>query len=553
MAFKVLVLAPMVDDVQYHLDLNVRFRKNDLEMSFDNLNQFFLHDFDEDKIPADNQHEEDIPAAGYYLTSLLKKAGYEVWLSSANDERRFRQVSAFSPEIICLSTTMIISVEALNNIVSRIRKFMPGVFIIAGGVFVWKNYLSAMSHLFESTEGLEDYGLFSSKKNKVDVDAWVIDSHGAKTLLKLLDELSKGGKAMPGNVPNLILPDAQNFLTETKRQAEQVDFNQDITDWTLIDEMPSRIPLRTSIGCPYRCSFCDFCKLFPEIFLRSKESIEKELQSILQRKGDGTSLIHVTDDNVFLNQKRLHEICEVFIRQKQLNWISFMRASSINEMNIEKVSRSGLLVSLVGLESGDDDQLKNMHKQMNVHQQKKGIELMDAHGIYTYLSLIVGFPGESDNSIRNTTDFLNGLALTNAFVSYNLYPLFIFPMSEMSEKAFRAKWSLQGMYDQWSHSTMNAKEVNASAYTLFSGVKSLPYNYFHESNFYLRGMFSLAERNNLFSLRNELTKQIIVSGPELEKFRSLRSIARIMDHDIPWQKKHIVEKLYVRDKAKIKL
>jgi radical SAM superfamily enzyme YgiQ (UPF0313 family) len=321
-------------------------------------------------------------------------------------------------------------------------------------------------------------------------------------------EKVKGGKGEFSGIPNLCLPGKSGFVF-TERREEQVDYNEDFTRWDLVSEMPEKIPLRTSIGCPYRCRFCDFYQLYPKIFLRSKESLAKELDLAKRRLGQNLAVIHVSDDNVFITKKRLFDVCGAIAESGLNHWVGFMRGGEYTNEEIEAIKRSGLMMGKIGVESGDQGQLDRMNKKQKAEKVKRGIEQLDAEGIGVLMTFVVGFPGETNQSLQNTADFLNNLSLANLSVGYQVYPLVIFPLSELAEPEDRERWKIQGLMDQWSHYTMNSKEAAEACYSMFRNVTNVPYSYSEESFFFNRGMFSLETRKSLFQLRQQLTIKMI--------------------------------------------
>jgi len=166
-----------------------------------------------------------------------------------------------------------------------------------------------------------------------------------------------------------------------------------------------------------------------------------ELQTLRKQAGGKSKIIHVTDDNVFINERRVEDVCEAFIEAK-ISWVGFMRASTINPVNIDLVKRSGLIGSLVGVESGDAAQLKRMNKNQTLEETKQGIELLDHNGITVLMTFVVGFPGETAATIENTVNFINSLSIGSSSSNYQLYPLLIFPFSDLAMPDFRKKWKI---------------------------------------------------------------------------------------------------------------
>jgi radical SAM superfamily enzyme YgiQ (UPF0313 family) len=273
--------------------------------------------------------------------------------------------------------------------------------------------------------------------------------------------------------------------------------------------MPEKIPLRTSIGCPYRCRFCDFYQLYPRIFLRSKESLAKELALAKKRLGQNLAVIHVSDDNVFITKKRLFEVCDTIAESGLNHWVGFMRGGEYTHEEMAAIKRSGLMMGKIGVESGDQGQLDRMNKKQKADKVKRGIEQLDAEGIGILMTFVVGFPGETRQSLQNTAEFLNNLSLSNLSVGYQVYPLVIFPLSELAEPGDRKKWKIEGIMDQWSHYTMNSREAAGACFSMFKEVTNVPYSYSEESFFFNRGMFNLETRKSLFQLRQQLTIKLI--------------------------------------------
>ena len=505
------IIAPMFDEKQYHMDFNLRLKKDNRELTLGVLYELAKNEYQPQMgAKQENLRAETIPAAGYYLTGLLRANGYDTILGTKCDNEFLSRISSADPFAICISSTMIVDNEFLKNIVRQIRQFLPEVFIIVGGVFVYKSFYNLLETQNTNVDVSRNasWMLFNSGDSEMDVDIFVVAPNGTQALLMVLKELERGQKAQFEHIPNLAVADNKRGFTFTPRQNEEIDYNKDFTRWDLIDKLPMWIPIRTSIGCPYRCRFCNFFRLFPKIFLRSKESLLLELQTLRKQAGGKSKIIHVTDDNVFINEKRVEDVCEAFIEAK-ISWMGFMRASTINPGNINLVKRSGLIGSLVGVESGDAAQLKRMNKDQTLEATKQGIELLDHNGITVLMTFVVGFPGETAATIENTANFINSLSIGSSSSNYQLYPLSIFPLSDLAKPDFRKKWKITGYMGSWSHYTMNSREAIEYGYNLFKQIPYVPYNYSEESNFFNSRLFTYTQRQTLFHLRQRLTVQFL--------------------------------------------
>ena len=523
MPHSVAIIAPMTDlEEQYHLDLVLKHKFSGRELTLATLQELVQTGFNTNTLQPGHHREESIPAAGFYLSGLLRANGYDTHLSDKYDDNTLDQIAQNDPIAVCLSTTMVLSTNSLRRLIRQIRKHLPKTCIIVGGVFVWKSYQAY--RLSKDYEGHTDL-LFQPDSLDIDADAYVVAPHGRDSLLEVLDKISSPGPLEPEDIPNLAFPTATGF-SFTKRVSEHIDYNKDITRWDLLDQLPGQIPVRTSVGCPFRCRYCDFYQLYPNIFLRSKESLVYELKLINAKLAGRPAIIHATDDNVFINTKHVNDVTSAIIESGIQRWIGFMRASSINESNIEQIKKSGLLMSIIGVESGDQGQLERMNKAQKLPRVKRGIELLDRRGITVMMTFIVGYPGETTETIYNTANFINSLDIGLASSSYQLYPLVISPFSDLATKKYRDQWGIQGVLDQWSHYTMDSGQARQAGYDLFRQVTNVPYHYSQERTFYNREVFTDEQRSNLFRLRHRLTSGYIDNHSESDIHSVLVEISR---------------------------
>jgi len=523
------IIAPLIDSSQFNLDYSLRLKKSKRDLSLAAFYEMANDGFNTNHSLRIQSHEEDIPSAGYYLQGVLRQNGYDTILTNKYDTQTLKELARRDLFAVCISTTMIITSESFILLLISIRKELPGVAIIAGGVFLWKHYMQYKRHL-QSPEVFPLYKeiFFHPSNAQNEADVLIVAKHGISSFLSVLSELDNGSKKSYDHIPNLCLPGTNGF-TFTKRVTEEVNFNDDFTRWDMMDEMPLKIPLRTSVGCPYRCGFCDFCQIYPQIFFRSSESLRKELNLIKNRLKGNVALIHVTDDNVFINSNRLFDVCQVFSESGLANWVGFMRGGEYTEQELLAIQRSGLRMGMIGVESGDQDQLDRMNKHQKAYKVKRGIEQLDAIGINVLMTFVVGYPGENEITLANTINFLNDLKLTNLSASYQVYPLLIQSLAELAQPDVREKWHIEGFMDHWSHYSMNSSEALTACHNVFRRVTNIPYNYLDESQFFNRGMFDYQTRKELFSLRHLLSTKYMDAAPFEETEPILRRMVSLMD------------------------
>jgi len=523
MSKMIAVLAPSmnesIDDRGYEFIFRLKHEIDGGELSFKKLHEFATHSFQVNKIENNNQSNyftDTIPAAGYYLAGLLRSANYNTILSNKCDLNSLSMIANHNPDVICISSTMVFNKNALKRIIDNIRKIMPDIFIIIGGPFIWKSYqwLDLITKKPEINNNEFFNGndhtifLFPYLKNEIKADIFIVSPHGGSILLKVLEKLFNGRNNFE-DIKNLALHNNEGQIYFTHRMKEDIDYDNLYTRWDLLDKLPDILSITTSYGCPYRCGFCDFCKLQPQINFRSKESLLSEFKLIkkLLPNNLNSRFINITDDNVFITQKRVQEVCNALIESKVgLLWSGFTRAASINNDNIKLIKRSGLVIPNIGVESGDIEQLNRMNKKTNLEELKNGIELLDQIGAAVIMYFVIGYPGENNDTIQNTVNFLNNLSVQNA--QFEVFPLQISPLSEVSMPENRKRFNLYGILNNWSHYTMNSENVNEYCLKLCKMVTKIQYVY-QEENLFFNMRFKGNKLNKLIKLRQDLTIKII--------------------------------------------
>ncbi len=115
-----------------------------------------------------------------------------------------------------------------------------------------------------------------------------------------------------------------------------------------------------------------------------------------------------------------------------------------------KCRRSGLRRVIVGVESGSQEMLDRIHKDIKLEQVMRSAEKCLRHGVDVIFPFIVGFPGESDDSVRASLDLAKRLrAMAPGFTT----PIFYFkpyPGSALTIAAARDGYALPSTLEEWS-------------------------------------------------------------------------------------------------------
>jgi radical SAM superfamily enzyme YgiQ (UPF0313 family) len=127
---------------------------------------------------------------------------------------------------------------------------------------------------------------------------------------------------------------------------------------------------------------------------------------------------------------------------------------------------SGCRAVFLGIESGDPGVLLNMNKKATPERYRYGIGRLNAVGIASLASVIIGFPGETESSIRTTMELIETTHPT--FFNAQLYYHDL--QSPIHHRA--AEFGLKGAGYSWTQRTMNWQEAASWARTVFKEVTS---------------------------------------------------------------------------------
>ena len=179
--------------------------------------------------------------------------------------------------------------------------------------------------------------------------------------------------------------------------------------------------LITTRGCPYLCDFCS-----NPVFGRSyrERSVENVLEEMKQIKETGYQRVFFTDDCFTMSSERVERICDLLIQEGiGLEWMCLSRADALEVRLAKKMARAGCTRIYFGIESGNDRMLQVMNKRIVLNDVRDAVRVASQAGIETGGFFILGYPGETNESLLDTLRFSSSLPLD--YLSYSFpYPIF---------------------------------------------------------------------------------------------------------------------------------
>ena len=162
------------------------------------------------------------------------------------------------------------------------------------------------------------------------------------------------------------------------------------------------LQIRTSTGCPFKCSFCTYPVIAKGFQYGELEGLRHQPDHI---KNNPVEAIIFIDDTFNLPVKRLKEILAI-LKDYKFRWYSFFRAQYCDEEIAHLMKESGCDGVYLGIELANDEVLKNMDKTSKVEQYRRGTKMLKDVGITTFAAFVLGFPGETAQSIQDNINFI---------------------------------------------------------------------------------------------------------------------------------------------------
>lgn len=381
-----------------------------------------------------------MPLALMSIASSLDQSVYDILLVDARIEKNAHQKVLDNIEgAICFGAT-ILTGSGINDaleITRLVKTKQPGITTVWGG---WHCSLFPLHPLREETS--------------IDI---TVQGQGEIAFREIVDSLVS--KNSLSNINGIAWRNDEGKLIKNPARLMD-DINELPTiDYSLIDvekyfkrKGKRQLDYISSVGCFYRCAFC----ADPHVFKRKFTSITaqrmgEEIEALYQKyKFDD---LNFQDETFFTYRDRVIDFANELIGRKIIvNWAATMRADQGERLTDDEftlLAKSGLRRVLVGVESGTQEMMDWLKKDIKIEQVLATAQKCLAHKIGAQFPVIVGFPGETEEAFTKSLEFavyLGGLS------DYFDIPIFYFkpyPGSDITNRAVEQGFKLPETLDEW--------------------------------------------------------------------------------------------------------
>ena len=233
------------------------------------------------------------------------------------------------------------------------------------------------------------------------------------------------------------------------------------------------LSLISQLGCPFNCGFCSGrnSPTFRKIRNRSVDNIIKEID-LLYKTYDVKAFMFY-DDELNLNSS-IYSLLKELIKYQQQHNVEFLlrgciKSELFNETQADLMSKAGFKKLLVGFESGSDKILKNINKKATKAENTRCIEIAKKYGIGIKALMSIGHPGESNETIQETYDWL----LSSKPDEFDVTIITVIPGSKYYDDSVMVEEGI------WKYTTNGdiLYSVEVDNFTQYEYYKGIPGNY----------------------------------------------------------------------------
>lgn len=217
-------------------------------------------------------------------------------------------------------------------------------------------------------------------------------------------------------------------------------------NWHTFHDLDSKnkyASLQTSLGCPFKCTFCCINAPFERNTIRfwSAKHIINELKILVEDYGIYN--IKIPDEMFVLNPKQVNEICDEILKAgygDKLNFWAYARIDTLNDdAMLKKMKKSGFNWLALGIESSSEHVRDGVVKGRFDNYDIEGIvKKVRDYGFYVGANYIFGLPDDDMDSMKQTLD----LSMKINSEWSNFYSAMAYPGSQLYPMAKQNKWKL---------------------------------------------------------------------------------------------------------------
>ncbi len=332
-----------------------------------------------------------------YLTDLnVEVEILDTKVRNLSNSQIKKRIEKFNPDIVGISVFVTAALKSSFNIAKIVKEVNPNCLVIFGG----------RHPTFEPDSTLNF--------KKVDI---IVRGEGELTFRELVTKGTPeavNGISYKSNGEVIHNPDRQLIkdFKNIRYPARALTRNN---KYKIFAERLETV--ETSRGCPFKCKFCATHAFNNQLWRpRPIEKVITELKMISQNRK--IKEIFFVDDNLTANTKRIENLCDRIIeckQNKEINDFKFfaqIRVDSIvkSPQMVEKMAKAGFWVVFIGIESVNEESLKESRKGFEFKKVTEALKILHANNLIVIGNLIIGIDlDETEEEIVKEIKFMKNV------------------------------------------------------------------------------------------------------------------------------------------------
>ncbi len=380
-----------------------------------------------------------MPLALLAIGSNLDSEAYEVIIVDGRlDQDPMGQLQPHLADALCFGVTVITGapIKDALRVSEQVKNLNPNLAVIWGG---WHTSLFPV-------QPLEDHPF-------IDITVQGQGEHTFSELVRALDQgtdlsqvrgiaYRKNGHAIKNQKRHLVNMDEMPAINYDLINVERYFLKKGRRQFDYI----------SSIGCFYRCAFC----ADPNVYERKFSAISPEKMLIqltqYQQKYDFTDL-NFQDETFFTYPKRIETFARGIVSQNlSFSWAATMRADQGTRLTNNQwllLKKSGLRRLLIGVESGSQEMMDWMKKDIKLTQVFHCARKCRDLDIAVIFPFIVGFPNESEKSVVETIRVIKKLRKQSSNFDTPIFYFKPYPGSQITQDVVEGGYQLPQSTTEW--------------------------------------------------------------------------------------------------------
>lgn len=232
-------------------------------------------------------------------------------------------------------------------------------------------------------------------------------------------------------------------------------------NWQCFGDLESREPyasIYTTLGCPYKCSFCCINAPFGSnrYRMRNPARVVEEVDHLYHAYGIKT--FKIIDEMFVLNDRHVSTICELLAAKPyadELNFWAYARVDTVKPERLKLLRSAGIRWLALGIESGSEHVRDGAEKSLDQQEIVDIVRVIQQAGIYVIGNFIFGLPDDTLETMQQTLDLAKELNCEFA----NFYSAMAYPGSPLYRMALEHGWGLPENWSGFSQHSYDCKPL----------------------------------------------------------------------------------------------